>query len=162
MRSILKFGVPMVAAALALSACGGTSDGSGSTNADSGKKNCSQKIAFFGALMFTFLRIPDPNTPFFTTGWTTTLNIYAQVGLVTLVGLIAKNGILVVEFANTLQEEGRSKLEAVHEAAMTRLRPVLMTSVATIAGHLPLTLVSGPGAGPAATAAGILNDIYSL
>jgi multidrug efflux pump len=103
-------------------------------------------LAFFGALMFTFLRIPDPNTPFFTTGWTTTLNIYAQVGLVTLVGLIAKNGILVVEFANTLQEEGRSKLEAVHEAAMTRLRPVLMTSVATIAGHLPLTLVSGPGA----------------
>jgi multidrug efflux pump len=103
-------------------------------------------LAMFGALLFTFLRIPDPNTPFFTTSWTTTLNIYAQVGLVTLVGLIAKNGILVVEFANKLQEEGRSKIEAVHEAAMTRLRPVLMTSVATIAGHFPLTLVDGPGA----------------
>jgi multidrug efflux pump len=103
-------------------------------------------LAMFGALMFTFLRIPDPNTPFFTSGWTTTMNIYAQVGLVTLVGLIAKNGILVVEFANKLQEQGRSKIEAVHEAAMTRLRPVLMTSVATIAGHFPLTLVDGPGA----------------
>ena len=81
------------------------------------------------------------------TGWTTTMNIYAQVGLVTLVGLIAKNGILVVEFANKLQEQGRSKIEAVHEAAMTRLRPVLIkTSVATIAGHFPLTLVDGPGA----------------
>ncbi|MBI2814757.1 MAG: efflux RND transporter permease subunit [Opitutae bacterium] len=103
-------------------------------------------LALFGALLFTFLRIPDPNTPFWTTGWTTTLNIYAQVGLVTLVGLIAKNGILVVEFANKLQEEGRSKVEAVCEAAQTRLRPVLMTTVATIAGHFPLTLVSGPGA----------------
>jgi multidrug efflux pump len=103
-------------------------------------------LAIFGALLFTFLRIPDPNTPFWTTSWTTTLNIYSQVGLVTLVGLIAKNGILVVEFANKLQLEGRSKLDAVHEAAMTRLRPVLMTSAATIAGHLPLTLVSGPGA----------------
>jgi multidrug efflux pump len=103
-------------------------------------------LAMFGALVFTFLRIPDPNTPFWTSGWTTTMNIYAQVGLVTLVGLIAKNGILVVEFANKLQEEGRSKLEAVHEAAMTRLRPVLMTSAATIAGHFPLTLVDGPGA----------------
>ncbi|MBL9187384.1 MAG: efflux RND transporter permease subunit [Opitutaceae bacterium] len=103
-------------------------------------------LAMFGALLFTFLRIPDPNTPYWTTSWTTTLNIYAQVGLVTLVGLIAKNGILVVEFANKLQESGKSKLEAVHEAAMTRLRPVLMTSVATIAGHFPLTLVDGPGA----------------
>jgi multidrug efflux pump len=103
-------------------------------------------LAMFGALLFTFMRIPDPNTHFFTTKFTTTLNIYAQVGLVTLVGLIAKNGILVVEFANKLQEAGRSKLDAVHEAAMTRLRPVLMTSVATIAGHFPLTLVSGPGA----------------
>jgi multidrug efflux pump len=103
-------------------------------------------LALFGALVFTFLKIPDPNTPFWTNGWTTTMNIYAQVGLVTLVGLIAKNGILVVEFANKLQEQGRSKIEAVHEAAMTRLRPVLMTSAATIAGHFPLTLVSGAGA----------------
>jgi multidrug efflux pump len=103
-------------------------------------------LAMFGALVFTFLKMPNPNMHFWTSGWTTTLNIYAQVGLVTLVGLIAKNGILVVEFANKLQEEGRSKVEAVHEAAMTRLRPVLMTSVATVAGHFPLTLVTGAGA----------------
>jgi multidrug efflux pump len=103
-------------------------------------------LAMFGALVFTVLKMPNPNMPFWTNGWTTTLNIYAQVGLVTLVGLIAKNGILVVEFANKLQEQGRSKIEAVHEAALTRLRPVLMTSVATIAGHFPLTLVTGAGA----------------
>ncbi|MDO8542781.1 MAG: efflux RND transporter permease subunit [Opitutaceae bacterium] len=103
-------------------------------------------LAMFGALAFTFLKMPNPNMPHWTSGWTTTLNIYAQVGLVTLVGLIAKNGILVVEFANKLQEQGRSKLDAVHEAAMTRLRPVLMTSAATIAGHFPLTLVTGAGA----------------
>ncbi|HEY4247303.1 MAG TPA: efflux RND transporter permease subunit [Lacunisphaera sp.] len=103
-------------------------------------------LAMFGALIFTYLKMPNPNIPYWTNGWTTTLNIYAQVGLVTLVGLIAKNGILVVEFANKLQEEGRSKLEAVREAAMTRLRPVLMTSVATVAGHFPLTLVTGAGA----------------
>jgi multidrug efflux pump len=103
-------------------------------------------LAMFGALLFTFLKLPNPYMRDFTSGWTTTLNIYAQVGLVTLVGLIAKNGILVVEFANKLQEEGKSKIDAVHEAAMTRLRPVLMTSAATIAGHFPLTLVSGAGA----------------
>ncbi|MEZ5660849.1 MAG: efflux RND transporter permease subunit [Burkholderiaceae bacterium] len=103
-------------------------------------------LAMFGALVFTFLKVPDPNTPYWTNGWTTTMNIYAQVGLVTLVGLIAKNGILIVEFANKLQEQGQGKIEAVHEAAMTRLRPVLMTSVATIAGHFPLVLVSGAGA----------------
>lgn len=103
-------------------------------------------LAMFGALVFTALKIPNPNIPFWTDGWTTTLNIYAKVGLVTLVGLIAKNGILVVEFANKLQERGRSKIDAVHEAAMTRLRPVLMTSAATIAGHFPLTLVTGAGA----------------
>jgi multidrug efflux pump len=103
-------------------------------------------LAMFGALLFTFLKIPDPSVPFFTGGWTTTLNIYSQVGLVTLVGLVAKNGILIVEFANQLQRRGHAKLEAVQEAAMTRLRPILMTSVATIAGHFPLTLVSGAGA----------------
>jgi len=106
----------------------------------------SAPLAMFGALIFTFLKMPDPNMPHWTHGWTTTMNIYAQVGLVTLVGLIAKNAILVVEFANKLQERGRSKLEAVQEAAMTRLRPVLMTSAATIAGHFPLVLVSGAGA----------------
>lgn len=103
-------------------------------------------LAMFGALIFTFLKVPDPNTPFWTHGWTTTLNIYSQVGLVTLVGLVAKNGILVVEFANQLQLKGRSKLESVREAALTRLRPILMTSGATIAGHFPLTLVTGAGA----------------
>ena len=103
-------------------------------------------LAMFGALIFTFLKMPDPNVSFWTHGWTTTLNIYSQVGLVTLVGLIAKNGILIVEFANKLQEQGMEKRAAVHEAAMIRLRPILMTSTATVAGHFPLTLVTGAGA----------------
>ena len=103
-------------------------------------------LAMFGALIFTVLKMPDPNMPHWTSGWTTTMNIYAQVGLVTLVGLIAKNGILIVEFANKLQEDGVAKLEAIRDAAMIRLRPVLMTSVATIAGHFPLVLVTGAGA----------------
>ncbi len=103
-------------------------------------------LAMFGALIFTFLKMPDPNVSFWTSGWTTTLNIYSQVGLVTLVGLVSKNGILIVEFANALQLQGLSKLDAVQQAAVTRLRPVLMTSAATIAGHFPLTLVTGAGA----------------
>ncbi len=103
-------------------------------------------MAIFGSAIFMFLKFPNPNMHFFTDGWTTTFNIYSQVGLVTLVGLIAKNGILIVEFANKLQLQGKSKLEAVHDAALTRLRPILMTSVATVAGHFPLTLVSGAGA----------------
>ena len=103
-------------------------------------------LAMFGALLFTFLKMPDPNVPFWTRGWTTTLNIYSQVGLVTLVGLVSKNGILIVEFANKLQIQGLTKLEAVRQAAMTRLRPILMVSAATIAGHFPLTLVTGAGA----------------
>lgn len=103
-------------------------------------------LAVFGALIFTFLKMPDPSVPFWTHGWTTTLNIYSQVGLVTLVGLIAKNGILIVEFANKLQEQGLDKRPAIREAAITRLRPILMTSTATVAGHFPLTLVTGAGA----------------
>jgi multidrug efflux pump len=103
-------------------------------------------LAIFGALIFCFLKMPNPNIPFWTNGWTTTMNIYSEVGLITLVGLIAKNGILIVEFANQLQRQGRSKPAAVHEAALLRLRPVLMTTVATIAGNLPLTLVTGAGA----------------
>jgi multidrug efflux pump len=103
-------------------------------------------LAMFGAMIFTFLKMPDPNVPFWTRGWTTTLNIYSQVGLVTLVGLVSKNGILIVEFANQLQIQGLSKLEAVRQAAMIRLRPILMVSAATIAGHFPLTLVTGAGA----------------
>jgi len=103
-------------------------------------------LAMFGALLFTFLKMPDPNVPFWTRGWTTTLNIYSQVGLVTLVGLVSKNGILIVEFANKLQVQGLTKLEAVRQAAMIRLRPILMVSAATIGGHFPLTLVTGAGA----------------
>jgi multidrug efflux pump len=90
-------------------------------------------LAVSGALLFSFLDL-------------TTINIYSQVGLITLVGLIAKNGILIVEFANTLQERGLSKLAALREASLTRLRPVLMTSAATVFGHFPLVLVTGPGA----------------
>jgi multidrug efflux pump len=89
-------------------------------------------LAISGALVFSFLDL-------------TTINIYSQVGLITLVGLIAKNGILIVQFANTLQQRGLAKLEALREASLTRLRPVLMTSVATVFGHLPLVFVSGPG-----------------
>ena len=105
-------------------------------------------LAMFGAMIFTFLKFAGPPGMHFklTEGWTTTLNIYSQVGLVTLVGLVSKNGILIVEFANGQQEKGMSKIDAVHEAAMTRLRPILMTTVATVVGHFPLTLVTGAGA----------------
>jgi multidrug efflux pump len=90
-------------------------------------------LAIWGAMLPIFL-------------WKTSLNIYSQIGLITLVGLIAKNGILIVEFANSLQEEGVPKLEAIRRAAATRLRPVLMTSAATVFGHLMLIFVTGPGA----------------
>ena len=90
-------------------------------------------LALSGALAFTFLGF-------------TTVNIYSQIGLITLVGLIAKNGILIVEFANRLQEQSRSKLAAIREASMTRLRPVLMTTAATVFGHMPLVFVTGAGA----------------
>jgi len=103
-------------------------------------------LGMFGAALMTFLKMPNPNLPSITNGWTTTLNVYSQVGLVTLVGLVSKNGILIVDFANKAQLEGMSKFDAVKSAAATRLRPILMTSVATVAGHFPLTLVSGPGA----------------
>lgn len=79
--------------------------------------------------------------------WKTTINIYSQIGMITLVGLIAKNGILIVEFANKLQEEGLGRRDAAAKAAATRLRPVLMTSAATVFGHLMLIFVTGPGAG---------------
>jgi multidrug efflux pump len=103
-------------------------------------------LALFGALIFIFLKLPNPNLAFFTNGWTTSFNIYSQVGLVTLVGLIAKNGILIVEFANKMQETGLDKVAAVAAAARIRLRPILMTTIATVAGHFPLTLVTGAGA----------------
>jgi len=91
-------------------------------------------LALSGALLFSFLGL-------------TTLNIYSQVGLITLVGLVSKNGILIVEFANHLQESGKQKLDAIIEAATTRLRPILMTTAATVIGHFPLVLATGPGAG---------------
>jgi multidrug efflux pump len=103
-------------------------------------------LAIFGALIFCFWKMPNPNLPFWTDGWTTTMNIYSEVGLITLVGLISKNGILIVEFANQLQRQGRTKMQAIRESALLRLRPVLMTSVATVAGNFPLTLVTGAGA----------------
>jgi multidrug efflux pump len=91
-------------------------------------------LAVAGALLFSFLGL-------------TTLNIYSQVGLITLVGLVAKNGILIVQFANHLQETGLTKLAAVIEASGTRLRPILMTTAATVVGHTPLIIATGPGAG---------------
>jgi len=91
-------------------------------------------LAISGALLFSFLGL-------------TTLNIYSQVGLITLVGLVSKNGILIVQFANHLQETGTDKLNAIIEAAGTRLRPILMTTAATVVGHFPLVLATGPGAG---------------
>ena len=90
-------------------------------------------LAISGALLFSFLDL-------------TTINIYSQVGLITLVGLIAKNGILIVQFANAQQALGLSRLAAVKQAALTRLRPVLMTSAAMVFGQLPLVFVDGPGA----------------
>src|SRR6476660_8488485 len=101
-------------------------------------------LAMFGAAIFMFLKMPFGK--FFTDGWTTSFNIYSQVGLVTLVGLVSKNGILIVQFANELQRQGMAKLAAVAQAARIRLRPIMMTSVATVAGHFPLTLVTGAGA----------------
>jgi multidrug efflux pump len=91
-------------------------------------------LAVAGALLFSFLGL-------------TTLNIYSQVGLITLVGLVSKNGILIVQFANHLQETGRDKLASIVDAAGTRLRPILMTTAATVVGHFPLVLATGPGAG---------------
>src|SRR5881396_2292115 len=91
-------------------------------------------LAISGSLLFSFLGL-------------TSINIYSQVGLITLVGLVSRNGILIVQFANHLQEQGRDKLHAVLEAAGTRLRPIMMTTAATVMGHLPLVFARGPGAG---------------
>ena len=77
--------------------------------------------------------------------WGSSLNLFSQIGIVMLVGLAAKNGILIVEFANQLRDEGRSVTDAIVEAAATRLRPILMTSIATCVGALPLVFASGAG-----------------
>ncbi len=90
-------------------------------------------MALFGALIFINLGL-------------STLNIYTQVGLVTLMGLVSKHGILIVQFANELQRAGRSKREALEEAAAVRLRPILMTTAAMVLGVLPLVIASGAGA----------------
>ena len=90
-------------------------------------------LAFFGALLL--LKLMGGS-----------FNVYTQIGLVTLVGLISKHGILIVEFANQLQEQGRSKRDAVLEAAALRLRPILMTTGAMVLGSIPLAIASGAGA----------------
>jgi len=92
-------------------------------------------MAISGALLFINLGIGHA-----------TLNIYTEVGLVTLIGLISKHGILIVEFANNLQREGRSKREAIEHAAGMRLRPILMTTAAMVLGVMPLITASGAGA----------------
>ncbi|MEM5440209.1 efflux RND transporter permease subunit [Paraburkholderia diazotrophica] len=90
-------------------------------------------MALFGALIFINMGL-------------STLNIYTQVGLVTLMGLVSKHGILIVQFANELQRTGRGKREALEEAAGVRLRPILMTTAAMVLGVLPLVIASGAGA----------------
>ncbi|BDU74485.1 efflux RND transporter permease subunit [Mesoterricola silvestris] len=90
-------------------------------------------MALFGALIFINLGLAS-------------LNIYTQVGLVTLMGLISKHGILIVQFANELQASGRSRLEAIAEASAIRLRPILMTTAAMVLGVFPLVIAGGAGA----------------
>jgi multidrug efflux pump len=89
-------------------------------------------LAVLGALIGLFL-------------WGSSLNLFSQIGIVMLVGLAAKNGILIVEFANQLRDAGRSVRDAVLESAATRLRPILMTSIATMVGATPLLFASGAG-----------------
>ncbi|NLA61808.1 MAG: efflux RND transporter permease subunit [Bacteroidales bacterium] len=90
-------------------------------------------LAVTGALFFMWL-------------FGVTMNIYSQNGIIMLIGLVAKNGILIVEFANQRQENGLDKLEAIQGAAVQRLRPILMTSISTMLGLLPLALATGEGA----------------
>jgi len=90
-------------------------------------------MALFGAVIFIFLGF-------------TSINIYTQVGLVTLMGLISKHGILIVEVANNEQKKGLSKLDAIIEATGIRLRPILMTTAAMVFGVVPLVIASGAGA----------------
>lgn len=90
-------------------------------------------LALTGGLLFTFVSF-------------TSINVYSQIGFVTLIGLIAKNGILMTEFAAELQLKGVEKTKAIIEASQVRLRPILMTTIATVLGHFPLVLVTGAGA----------------
>ena len=75
-----------------------------------------------------------------------TMNLFSQIGIIMLIGLVAKNGILIVEFANQKQESGENKFEAIRNASLQRLRPILMTSVSTMLGLLPLIFATGEGA----------------
>jgi len=90
-------------------------------------------LAIAGALVFMW-------------GADQTMNIFSQIGIIMLIGLVAKNGILIVEFANQKQEAGLDKMRAIEEASLQRLRPILMTSASTILGLLPLTVATGEGA----------------
>jgi multidrug efflux pump len=90
-------------------------------------------LAITGALIFMY-------------GGGITMNIFSQIGIIMLIGLVAKNGILIVEFANQKQEAGEDKMQAIRDAALQRLRPILMTSASTILGILPLALATGEGA----------------
>lgn len=90
-------------------------------------------LAVFGALLFMWI-------------FGVTMNIFSQIGIIMLIGLVAKNGILIVEFANQRQAAGMNKYDAVMGAAVQRLRPILMTSISTILGLLPLALAVGEGA----------------
>jgi multidrug efflux pump len=90
-------------------------------------------MALFGALLFMWM-------------FGVTMNIYSQIGLIMLIGLVTKNGILIVEFANQRQQAGIKKQKAIIEASLLRLRPILMTSISTILGLLPLALATGEGA----------------
>ncbi|ANB19428.1 efflux RND transporter permease subunit [Dokdonella koreensis] len=103
-------------------------------------------MALFGALIFINLLPSFVGMGALSTRWSTSLNIYTQVGLVTLMGLISKHGILIVEFANELQRAGKTKREAIEQAAATRLRPILMTTAAMVLGVIPLVIASGAGA----------------
>ena len=90
-------------------------------------------LAIAGALIFMY-------------GAGITMNIFSQIGIIMLIGLVAKNGILIVEFANQKQEHGEDKMTAIRDAALQRLRPILMTSAATVLGLIPLAFATGEGA----------------
>ena len=90
-------------------------------------------LALFGALLFMWMA-------------GVTMNIYSQIGIIMLIGLVTKNGILIVEFANQRQNAGLDKSQAILEASLLRLRPILMTSISTVLGLLPLVFASGEGA----------------
>ena len=90
-------------------------------------------LAIAGALLFMYYS-------------NTTMNIFSQIGIIMLIGLVAKNGILIVEFANQRQEEGLTLKEAILSASTQRLRPILMTSLDTILGIVPLVYATGEGA----------------